>query len=110
MKETKTVKGGADCPTLLHYLARILMRTDHSVIQFIDDLPNLEPAARGIFACLLACAMILPSITVSVQTINQAVNALVSGLGQVKDEIEELQQVGLPAGDRFIHVMQVSFV
>lgn len=47
MKETKTAKGGSDCPTLLHYLARILLRTDPSVIQYIEDLPNLEPAARG---------------------------------------------------------------
>jgi hypothetical protein len=47
---------------------------------------------------------------VSVQTITQAVNALVSGLGQLKDEIKELQQVVLPADDQFIHVMQVSSV
>jgi hypothetical protein len=29
-------------------------------------------------------------------------------LGQIKDEIKELQQVGLPVDDQFIHVMQVS--
>lgn len=52
--------------------------------------------------------MTSPLITVSVQTITQAVNALVSGLGQIKDEIKELQQVGLPADDRFVRVMQVS--
>jgi hypothetical protein len=45
---------------------------------------------------------------VSVQTITQAVNALVLGLGQIKDEIKELQQVGLPADDQFVHVIQVS--
>ena len=48
------------------------------------------------------------SIIVSVQTITQALNGLVTGLGQIKDEIKELQEVGLPADDRFIHVMQVS--
>ena len=47
MKETKTASGGPDCPTLLHYLSRVIMRTDESLISFIDDLPNLEPAARG---------------------------------------------------------------
>jgi hypothetical protein len=52
--------------------------------------------------------MMLPLTTVSVQTITQAVNALVLGLVQIKDEIKELQQVGLPADDQFIHVMQVS--
>lgn len=48
------------------------------------------------------------SIIVSVQTISQAVNGLVTGLGQVKDEIKELQEIDLPADDQFIHVMQVS--
>ena len=49
MKETKTVKGGPDCPTLLHYLARVLFRTDPSLVTFIQDLPHLEAAARGIY-------------------------------------------------------------
>lgn len=47
-KETKTAKGGPDCPTLLHYLARMLMRNDPSLVMFIEDLPHLEAAARGI--------------------------------------------------------------
>lgn len=47
--ETRTTKGGSDCPTLLHYLARVLMRKDPTLVNFIDELPNLEPAARGEF-------------------------------------------------------------
>lgn len=47
MKETKTVKGGPGCPTLLHYLARVLLRKDPSLVSFIDDMPHLEAAARG---------------------------------------------------------------
>lgn len=54
MKETKTARGGPDCPTLLHYLARVLMRTDPSLVTFIEDLPNLEAAARGEFHPLVA--------------------------------------------------------
>lgn len=46
---------------------------------------------------------------VSVQTISQSVNALVSGFSQVETEIKELRQVGTLADDRFIHVMQVSY-
>lgn len=53
LKETKTARGGPDCPTLLHYLARVLMRTDPSLVTFIEDLPNLEPAARGELDTLL---------------------------------------------------------
>jgi len=49
MKETKTVKGGPECPTLLHYIARVLLRTDPSLVNFIEDLFHLEAAARGIY-------------------------------------------------------------
>lgn len=47
MKETKTAKSDADCPTLLHYLARVLIRRDDRIIFFVDDLPHVEAAARG---------------------------------------------------------------
>ncbi|CAK5262775.1 unnamed protein product [Mycena citricolor] len=65
MKETKTARGGADCPTLLHYLARVLMRTDVSLVNFIEEMPHLEAAAR-----------------VSLQTVAQSVATLVAGLAQ----------------------------
>lgn len=47
MKETKTANGGPECPTLLHYLARVLLRKDPFLVNFIDELPSLEAAARG---------------------------------------------------------------
>lgn len=47
LKETKTARGETDCPTLLHYLARVILRTDPSLATFIDEMPNLEAAARG---------------------------------------------------------------
>jgi len=47
LKETKTARSGSDCPTLLHYLARLMGRIDPLLITFIDDLPHLEAAARG---------------------------------------------------------------
>ena len=48
LKETKTAKGGAECPTLLHYLAKVLLRKDPSLTTFILEMPNVEAAARGI--------------------------------------------------------------
>lgn len=108
MKETKTAKGGTDCPTLLHYLARILMRTDPLLVTFIEDLPNLEPAARGIVPSLTTGILFIYTFVVSVQTIIQSVNSLVTGLGQVKAEITELQRhKNLSVNDQFISVMQV---
>lgn len=47
LKETRTARSDSDCPTLLHYLARLMGRADPSLITFIDDLPHLEAAARG---------------------------------------------------------------
>lgn len=46
MKETKTANSGSNCPTLLHYLARVLLNKDPSLVLFIEDLNNVEPAAR----------------------------------------------------------------
>ena len=47
MKETRTAKGGPECPTLLHYVARVLSRTDPSLTLFIDEMPSVESAARS---------------------------------------------------------------
>jgi diaphanous 1 len=49
MKETKTVSAGTDCPTLLHYLAKVIMREDAGLIMFSEELPHVEAAARGTF-------------------------------------------------------------
>ncbi|KAJ3551751.1 hypothetical protein NM688_g4527 [Phlebia brevispora] len=89
LKETKTAKGGNDCPTLLHYLARVLLRSDPSLVMFIEDLPHLEAAAR-----------------VSVQTVIASVQSLVTGLSQLREETEKLKGISLLPNDRFISVMQ----
>lgn len=47
MKETKTARATPECPTLLHYIARVLLRTEPKLALFIEELPNLEPAARS---------------------------------------------------------------
>ncbi|THH12248.1 hypothetical protein EW145_g96 [Phellinidium pouzarii] len=68
MKEAKTAKSTPECPTLLHYIARVLLKSDAELINFLDDLPHLEAAAR-----------------VSMQTISTAVAILSSGLAQVME-------------------------
>ncbi|KAK7695397.1 hypothetical protein QCA50_000033 [Cerrena zonata] len=89
LKETKTAKGGTDCPTLLHYIAKVLLRSEPLLITFTEDLPHLEGAAR-----------------VSVSTVFQSVQALVNGLKTVQTEIDQLSQAPLPHGDHFLQVMQ----
>jgi len=48
LRETRTGKG-ATCPTLLHYLAKVLLRTDPRLVLFHEDLPSLEAVARCTF-------------------------------------------------------------
>lgn len=45
LRDTRTGKG-ATCPTLLHYLAKVLLRTDSRLVLFHEDLPSLESVAR----------------------------------------------------------------
>ncbi|TCD69991.1 hypothetical protein EIP91_005241 [Steccherinum ochraceum] len=89
LKETKTAKGGADCPTLLHYVAKVLLRSDPVLVTFIEDTPHLEAAAR-----------------VSVPTVMQTIQSLVNGLSTVKEELVRAQKDPLSQGDRFVSVMQ----
>ena len=90
MKETKTANAGPGCPTLMHYVARLLLHSDPTLVTFIDDLPNLENAAR-----------------VAVQTTLQTVSTLVGGVAAVKAEVAVLKQTATrPPGDRFISVME----
>jgi hypothetical protein len=109
LKETRTAKGGPACPTLLHYVAKVLLRKDPSLPAFMEELPSLEAAARG------GCKPLLPkvdadSLVVSIQTISQTVNSLVGGLNVVKTELQQLRTLkGVPSNDRFVSVMQ-SFV
>jgi len=90
LKETRTTRGGPQCRTLLHYLARVIMKKDPSIATFIEDLSHLEAAAR-----------------VSVASTLQSVDSLVSGFLLVKEELQEhrkLAETGL--NDRFVPVMQ----
>ncbi|KAK6904947.1 hypothetical protein I203_105766 [Kwoniella mangroviensis CBS 8507] len=45
MKDTRTAKGSG-CPTMLHYLAKILLRKNPDLVIWGEDAPALEPAAR----------------------------------------------------------------
>lgn len=108
MKETKTARGGSDCPTLLHYLARVLLLSDPSLINFMDDMPHLEAAARSMHFCFQRSSFSDVFFEVSVQTVAQSVNALFAGLVQVKDEIIQLRHLrNVPQNDKFIDIMQV---
>ncbi|KAF9506490.1 hypothetical protein BS47DRAFT_1399443 [Hydnum rufescens UP504] len=89
LKETKTARAGSDCPTLLHYVARLLNRADPSLIAFAEDLPHLEAAAR-----------------VSFQAIIQSISALSRGLHQIELELSACKAPPVGHDDRFIPVME----
>jgi hypothetical protein len=109
MKETRTAKGGSECPTLLHYVARVLVRTDPSLTLFIDEMPSVESAARSkwqfqsiCFELILCCAL------VSFPTLQQNVRSLLASLDKVKEEISMLKQIPTPSDDQFVAIMQVN--
>jgi diaphanous 1 len=90
LRETKSVKGGAECPTLLHFVARVLLRTDPTLVTFLEDMPHIEAAAR-----------------VSVSGLMTSISTLVSGLDLLQVELRKAKGVRLlPASDRFIEVME----
>lgn len=110
MRETKTAKGGADCPTLLHYVARVLLRHDPLLVTFVEDVPHVEAAARGSFFTHRRRHSLLSIIlAVSVQTMFTSVNTLSASLAQVHSEIRTLSngRASSPE-DRFVKVMQVN--
>ncbi|KAI0307002.1 hypothetical protein B0F90DRAFT_1807716 [Multifurca ochricompacta] len=90
LRETKSVKGDPECPTLLHYVARVLLRTDPTLVTFLEDMPHVEAAAR-----------------VSVSGLITSISTLVSGLDQVQDEVRRVKEArAQPAQDRFVDVME----
>ncbi|KAF8312680.1 actin-binding FH2, partial [Clavulina sp. PMI_390] len=95
LKETKTARAGSDCPTLLHYLARLMGRADPSLITFIDDLPHLEAAAR-----------------VSVQTVLASITSVTAGYESVQTAVKDIDTsaVASASDDRFSAVMKVRWL
>jgi hypothetical protein len=62
LRDTRTGKG-ATCPTLLHYLAKVLLRTDPRLVLFLEDIPSLE-AVEEIFTTILSFALTLQKAAV----------------------------------------------
>ncbi|KAF8138924.1 hypothetical protein EV363DRAFT_1315171 [Boletus edulis] len=92
MKETKTARATPDCPTLLHYIARVLLRTEPKLTRFIEELPDLEPAAR-----------------ISFQSVSQAVQSAITSRAKVEAEIQLMKQLRDPsANDQFRFIVQAS--
>lgn len=91
MRETTTSKASPDCPTLLHFVAKVLLKSDAELVNFLDELPHLEAAAR-----------------ISIQTVSSTVATLSAGLAQVQSEIKTLRQGKLKGSpeDRFVQVME----
>lgn len=109
LKETRTAKVTSSCPTLLHYIAKVLLTRDPNLVTFIEEMPHLEAAARGSLLFHIIQDSVSHSSVVSVQTIAASVQSLSAGLALVKAEVEYLQNTATSTDDRFVSVMQVSF-
>lgn len=88
LKDTRPSQPTPATPTLLHYLVRVLNKTDKTLVGFLDDCSHVEAAAR------LSTTSIMASIA-----------ALITGHGTIKQETAILQKVGISSqSDRFVDV------
>lgn len=81
------------------------MRNDPELVNFIEDMPSLESAARSTCAVLTFYAVIL-HYAVSVQVTLHAVHQFSGGLDQIKQEILRHSKQR-DASDKFVDVMKV---
>nr|CAG8463319.1 698_t:CDS:10 [Entrophospora candida] len=97
MKDTKAMdnSNGKGIATLLHYLVYTLEMCQSDIINFMEELPNLEASAR-----------------ISTTSILSSVASLFSGVSHIKNELEILKQMSLLSSttnseikDNFIIVM-----
>lgn len=92
----------------MHYIAKVLLKNNADLINFIEEMPHLEAAARGLS---LRMPLLLPFISVkivSVQTVTASIQSFVVGMDQVKEEIKQTQtSKSRWSNDRFVAVMQV---
>jgi len=85
------------------------MRSDPSLILFLEDLPHVEPAARGTaFLQLVALGLTRP--LVSVQIILQTIHGLTQGLERVAEEVTIINSSPKQTGDLFVRVMEPFMV
>lgn len=88
LKETKPSQPTPSTPTLLHYLVRVLNKTDKTLVGFLDDCSHVEAAAR------LSTTLIMQSVT-----------SLISAHATVKEEMSTLQRISISSqSDRFVDV------
>ncbi|CAG8616675.1 9760_t:CDS:2, partial [Ambispora gerdemannii] len=87
MGDTKAAENNTKgAATLLHYLAVTLEENQKELVNFMDELPHLEPAAR-----------------VSVVTVMASVNNWATGVSHIREEIHALDKIKiLPNNDRFV--------
>lgn len=88
IKDTKPSNPSPATPSLLHYLVRVLNKTDKTLVGFLDDCSYVEAAAR-----------------LSTQSIMQSITALITGYEAVQQEMATLQRIGISSqSDRFVDV------
>lgn len=88
LRDTKPTSASAGTPTLLHYIVRVLNKSDKTLVGFLDDCAHVEAAAR-----------------VSTQSVMATVNLMISGNEALKEEMKVLRKIRISsADDRFLQV------
>ncbi len=89
LKDTKANGENAGVQTLLHYLVKLSDKTGQRVVEFMDEMPHVEAAAR-----------------ISIQSLRSQIKALRGGMNLIKSETKSnVQQANDIEGDAFASVM-----
>lgn len=90
IKDTRAISGNnLGCPTLLHYIAKFLAEKQPRCLDFMAEMPDVEPAGR-----------------MSIHGLVDGVKSLAAGLAQVQDEVKAVQHLGVLNGDEFLIVFE----
>lgn len=113
LRETRTAR--AECPTLLHFVARTIVKTSPGLALFIEDMPSVSAAARSASPSsdfprpqrTDGRRARPPTRPVNVATINQSVAQIAAGVSKINTETALLRaSPDKPSNDRFAPVME----
>ena len=106
----------AGTATLLHYIARLLIKQSDGLINFLSESPHVQAASRGtsrlssydrnVYMLMFQSADGAP---VSAATVAASVSAVTNAISAVRAELDVMKRLPTSSSiDRFVPVMEVS--
>lgn len=118
-RATVTAPGAtAGTATLLHHIARLMMKQSDGLIDFLSESPHVQAASRSacfppgtIRSWLVLMHALATDPLVSAATVAASVSAVTNAISAVRAELDVMKRLPTSSPiDRFIPVMEVSRV